>query len=85
MSKISIIVKCSACPWASFIHNFDRKRVYLGCGLINRGFDWWMTGLMEGDPGIAEWCPLPSITPQQELELGLLRGQESSSGGRSRL
>jgi len=71
MAKISIITKCSACPWATFFYDFDHKRIYLGCSRINKGFDWSMVGLHEGDPRIAEWCPLPSITPQQERDLGL--------------
>lgn len=59
--KIVEIQKCSTCPHVTFFKTTDSNylRIYVGCGLIKRAFD-WNQGICDPVP-IPEWCPLPDV------------------------
>jgi len=71
MSKITVITKCSVCPDAAWIEGPEKKRIYIGCGLLKRAFDWKMIGMESGTDLMADWCPLPSLSYEQAEKLGL--------------
>jgi hypothetical protein len=68
MAKIIVITKCNECPYVAFMAGADGKKIYVGCVVNQRTFDWgemWSSG--QKIPG---WCPLPSIDHQQGLDMG---------------
>jgi len=68
MRKIVEVESCSECPKAMFVETRDPAipRVYVGCGLSHRSFDY---EFMNANPmPIQPWCELPDAQEERLLE-----------------